>query len=316
MPDQNTGLSSAALDLLLKVVETPEGVISGSALDDYHAVEAVALKDSGLLKPHGHETGTASQSDHDDEPVTLSWSAEHGGLGYFSPSAGWVSVPADRTLRYRVDLPVLLARLMSPADVSSRSGPVPLIADLLWEIGEVRLGRRTRRVPVWFARRLHDPNVWRQIRDMTLKRPTSSVRLILTSTSAQRMPDTPIAGHVPVSIRDVVDHTAGLAVHPDILAARLDGSRRRDGNPLTHSEDYSVVTVHGKDHPFTGVKQRALVRQLIEAFEAGSPDCLTAKVLEEAGYSTSVNTIAKALSGRADWREFIEEGGGTCRIII
>jgi len=151
---------------------------------------------------------------------------------------------------------------------------------------------------------------------MTQSRPPSGVRLILTSTPAQRMSGSTIAGHLPVYIRDVVDHEMGLAVDSDILAARLDGSRHRDGNPLTHSEDYSVVTVHGKDYPFTGIKQRALVGQLVEAFEAGSSNCLTAKVLEEAGYSTSVNTIAKAFSGRADWREFIEEGGGTCRIII
>lgn len=142
MPGNGSGLTPAALELLLNAVETPEAAISGAVLDDYHTSESVALKKAGLLKPHGYEEVSVSGADHDDAPVTLSWSAEDGGLGYFSPTAGWVNVEEDRIARFRVDFPVLLARLMIYADVSSRSGPAPLVPDLLWEIGDVRLGRR------------------------------------------------------------------------------------------------------------------------------------------------------------------------------
>ena len=314
MPGNGSGLEPASLELLLNAVETPEAAISGAVLDDYHAFESVALKNAGLLKPDGHEAASASLTDHDDVPVTLSWSAEDGGLGYFSPTAGWVTVVEDRIARFRVDFPVLLARLMVQTDVSSRSGPAPLVPDLLWEIGDVRLGRRTQRVPIWFARRLHERSVWRQINDIAKARPTSGLRVVLTSTPSHRFPDEVIAGHLLVGIRDVIDFATGLTIHPDILAARLDGSHHRSGELLSHSADYSVITVHGKDYRFTGVKQRALVSQLVEAFKAGSPVCLTAKVLEDAGYRLSVNTVAKAFSRRSDWREFIAEDGGSCWI--
>jgi hypothetical protein len=76
-----------------------------------------------------------------------------------------------------------------------------------------------------------------------------------------------------------------------------------------------VITVHGKDYAFTR-KQRSVVRHLVEAFEAGSPRCLTAKVLEEAENAPSVNTLGKAFSGRTDWREFIAEKDGTCWIFV
>jgi len=173
MPGNGSGLTPAVLELLLNAVETPEAAISGAVLDDYHTPESIILKETGLLKPHGHEEVSVSGADHDDAPVTLSWSAGEGGLGYFSPAAGWVSVAEDRIARFRVDFPVLLARLMVQADVSSRSGPAPLVPNLLWEIGDVRLGRRTQRVPIWFARRLHERSVWRQIKDMAKARPTS-----------------------------------------------------------------------------------------------------------------------------------------------
>jgi len=82
MRDNGSGLSPAALELLLSAIETPEAEISGVVLDDYHFSGATFLKETGLLKPHGHEAAVASQADHDDAPVTLSWSAEDGGLGF------------------------------------------------------------------------------------------------------------------------------------------------------------------------------------------------------------------------------------------
>lgn len=142
MPDRSAPLSAAALEVLFSVVETPEAVISGAVLADYFGEAATPLLLAGLLKPHDQEAATASLADHDDVPVTVSQSPDKGGLGYFSPGAGWVSVAADRLARFRVEFPVLLARLMVQADVSSRAGPVALVPNLLWEIGDVRLGRR------------------------------------------------------------------------------------------------------------------------------------------------------------------------------
>ena len=224
MPDNGSGLTPAALELLLSAAETPEAAISGTVLNGHYASESEFLKETGLLKPHGHEAVVTSQADHDDAPVTLSWSAEDGGLGYFSPTAGWVSVPDDQIARFQVDVPTVIKELMGQVDWPSRSGPAPLVPDLLWEIGDVRLGRRTQRVPIWFARRLHEPSVWRQIKNVAKARPATRLRVVLTSTSSHRIPDETIAGHLLVGIRDVIDFASGLAINPDILAARLDGS--------------------------------------------------------------------------------------------
>lgn len=257
------------MELLLSAVETPEAAISGAVLDDYHPSESIILKETGLLKPHGHEEVSVSGADHDDAPVTLSWSAEDGGLGYFSPTAGWVTVAEERIARFRVDFPVLLDRLMVQTDVSSRSGPAVLVPDLLWEIGDVRLGRRTQRVPVWFARRLHERSVWRQIKDLAKARPTSGLRVVLTSTPSNRFPDETIAGHLLVGMRDVIDFASGLAVHPGILAARLDGSHQPnveealylspDGRRLVIN---GIITVN-----FKSESQIKIIRKLVAGFK-------------------------------------------------
>ena len=166
MSDGRSNLDRRAVDLLLDIVELPDPALSGAALEDFFCGAAEPLLSSGLLKPAGYEAVSASLADHDDVPVTLSWSAEARGYGYFSPTAGWVTVPDDRLTRYRADMPTVISAVMSTADLSRRAEARPLVPGLLWEVGELRLGRRTHRVPIWFGRRLHDPTVWRQIKDV------------------------------------------------------------------------------------------------------------------------------------------------------
>jgi hypothetical protein len=301
MPGNGSGLEPAALELLLNAVETPEAAISGAVLDDYHASDSIILKETGLLKLHGHEDVSVSGADHDDVPVTLSWSAEDGGLGYFSPTAGWINVPEDRIARFRVDFSVLLARLMIQADVSSRSGPTPLIPDLLWEIGDVRLGRRTQRVPIWFARRLHERSVWRQVKDMAKARPTTGLRVVLTSTPSNRFLDEAIAGHLLVGIRDVIDFASGLAVHPDILAARLDGSHQPDVEEALYlSPDGKQLLINGDvTIRFRSAPHIVIIRKLVTGFREGKR--FTARELVDLTQLSS-NTLRQAF-GAKKWAQ-------------
>jgi hypothetical protein len=45
------------------------------------------------------------------------------------------------------------------------------VPELLWKIGDARVERRSQRGPIWFARRLYDQSVWRQIKDVASRRP-------------------------------------------------------------------------------------------------------------------------------------------------
>src|SRR5690606_37889626 len=56
------------------------------------------------------------------------------------------------------------------------------------------------------------------------RRPITQIRILLTSTIAARLPDQPIPGHLMIPVSDVFDFGAGLAIRPDILTARLDGT--------------------------------------------------------------------------------------------
>lgn len=312
--DRNIDLSHESLELLLSVVETPEAVISGAVLADYFGSASNTLISSGLLKPNGHEAATASQVDHDDMPISLSPLDDGKGYGYFSPAGGWVAVPNERIVRLRVEFPALLSRMMVQTDLSSRSGPIALVPDLLWEMGDVRLPGRGKRVPVWVARRLSDPTVWNRFIEAVKTRPAPGLRIVLSMTPENRLPAQIHQGHSIIAVRDVANQAGGFIVDPDLLAARVATGSQRDDALITIAADGAVVIVRGKPYRFPGSKQQAVIRHLYEAMESGRPDCPTVELLEAAGYRNSVNILAKAFSGREDWREFIEEKDGRCRM--
>ena len=271
MPNSAPCTGEAVLDLLLNIVETPDAVIAGSVLSDYYGAISGPLLEAGLLKPDGHEPVAVSSANHDDLPVTVSSTPGGGGLGYFSPSAGWVTVPDERMRRFRVDFAAVIARLMQQAEWPSRVGPVSLVPNLLWEIGDVRLGRRTQRVSIWFGRRLHDPVAWRQVVNAARSRPAAHLRILLTSTRAHRLPDDPLPRHLVVGVRDVIDFGTGMSVHSDILAARLDGSHRPNVEAaIDLSPDGTRLTINGNvSVDFKTNIQIAIIRKLVAGHKEG-----------------------------------------------
>lgn len=300
-----------ALTLISAIAETPDARISGQVLTTYHEAAGKQLLADGLLAPIGEEAAATSMVDHDDAPVPLVPSPDGRTFGYFSPSAGWVVPDPEERSTFGLKFGVLIPMLLDGIDCHLAARPTELVPNLLWEVGAARLPGRAARVPVWIARRLADPSTWQAFQEQVRRRPAPGLRVVLSLTPDDRIPATFVRGHEIVAVQSVISHDMGLRIDPDILAARL-ANGRDDDSPITMTADGASVTVRGKRYAFSGSKQRAVIRQLYEAWRADSPECLTAEVLETAGYSDSVNTLAKAFSGREDWREFIKEEHGRC----
>jgi hypothetical protein len=311
--DQLLWTDAAAVNLLMSLVETPTATISGEILEGHFPSIATALKDSGLLQQGGEQRTATSLADHDDEPVHLIWSAEHESYGYFSPASAWVTPPSSQLRLHRVNLERVFGHIGSKLEWGKQAPPVAVVPDLLWELGDARLPGRRTRVPVWIARRLSDPSVWQQFLSATRLRPAPGLRIVLSCTSADRLPAQVSMGHEIIAIQDVAANRT-LLVDPDLLAARI-----RSGNvgdeTIKIVADGAVLIVRGKRYLFGGSKQREIIRHLCEARSRGEPECLTAEVLEKAECAPTVNTLAKAFSGREDWREIIEEAQGCCWLL-
>jgi len=270
MSEGQQGLDSDSVELLLELLELREPCLSGAAAE-LRSAPASRLIAAGLIVPDGHEAGTASQADHDDVPVSLIWSDAAAGMAYFSPAAGLVPVSRERLVRHRVDFIPLLSAITQGLDRQRGRPAFSLCGDVLWEIGEVRLGRRSARVPLWFARRLGDPEVRRQVADAARARPHTQLRVILASARPSRIVDVEVAGATVVTLRHVLARPDGLAVSPDILDARLRGvPAQQGGQPLVLSPDGRQLRINDQSPiAFKTDPQVAAIRKLVDAHRRG-----------------------------------------------
>ena len=147
-------------------------------------------------------------------PIALSWFPEFDGYGYLNQLAEVVRVPPERIAYYRVDVPAVIELLVSPLLGSAKFSPVQFIDNVLWETGDVRIDGRSKRVPMWFARRINDPAEWEKVRAFARDRPAAGLRIILTSTPSDRLPERPPGGHVIIPALDVLAHGAGRRDRP------------------------------------------------------------------------------------------------------
>jgi hypothetical protein len=311
------GLSRSAVDLLLSTIESPSGRVAGSVLDDFYPEDADTLRSSGFLVPDGHVTAAAPSLDPDDQVTEVSWSPDRGGYVRHDPDTGRAAVAAERLRMFRVDIPAVIGALLSRITLDRKPrSPRELSENILWEVDDLRIDGRPTRVATWFARRLSVPTEWQRVRAHMLQRPAPGLRIVLTSTPTSVLPVQVERLHSYICVADVLDYQAGLVVDPAILAARIKDPNGAADAVVSSSADCAVVTIRGFAHHFTGSKQRGIMRQLVQAYLDNTAPCLTAEVLLEAGYLPSVNTLAKAFSGRPDWRTFAAEEGGTCWLVV
>ncbi|MFT8247234.1 hypothetical protein [Roseomonas sp. BN140053] len=263
-------LTSGAVALLLTLLEQRELFISGAAAE-MHPDEVPLLVGAGLLVPDGHEDVAAVPGDDDDVPVSLFWSDTLGGLAGFSPTGGPVLVPPERLLRRRVDVAVALAAIAAELDLPARWQPTVQVEGLAWELGEVRLRNRPQRNSLWFARRLSERAVQRQVEAALAARPHPRLRVLLTSTRDTSLDELSLPGTSIVPVRDVLVAPDSLTVSGGILAARISGTTpSQHGGPIQLSEDgRTLVILDGDPIHFRSEPQIAVVRKLVAAHKSG-----------------------------------------------
>jgi hypothetical protein len=303
-------LDRQAIDALLSALEAPRPVLSVAALRSFPPQVGAQLLAAKLIKPDGHEPVATSLADHDDVPVALTWSADHRGFGYFSPTAGWVGVPHADIDRYSVDLAGVMAALTAKMQFSPRAAASVLVADHLWEIGKTRFGQRTHQTPIMFGRRLHDVGTWQSIRRSLETRPSDQRRVILTSGRPDRLPESP-AGNVLISIHDVLGD--GLALDPAVIAARLDRLPLVDtGDPIVLIGDGKEVRFFGETFRFPkGVKQRQIIRHIHERYRQGHRWTSTDEIVTTLDLRANAR-IRDFFKKSSAWNRLLTERNGMC----
>lgn len=307
-------MSKRAIDLLLRAMEARSASLQASALHQVSRAATDALLKANLLVPSGHVPVVAGMDDYEDEPIEATWSAELKSFGYHDSTGRWVKVANQEIAACRVDYGLALAKALVEFERAGPSRPTTLHADLIFDAGTIKLAGSKAPVPVWFARRLSDPGTWAQLEALIARKPPQEIRIILTSTPGERIPETSQKRNHIINVADVASDPTKLAISPQILGARVFPGQAQRRFPIDHSDDYGIVWLRGETLTFGSDKQRQLLGLLFDAYWSGSPVCRTAAVLFEAGYGDSTNAFSKVFSGRDDWRSFIKYADGNCWI--
>jgi hypothetical protein len=138
-------------------------------------------------------------------------SDDNPGFGRFGTIEGWVGVDNRLLMRWKVNLPRLAGMLTSkPAK--------PVIEEVLWSLGSLRVPNRTSPVDLWFGRRL--AATWSVIREALIRTPSSSLRVVLTSSEANAADPPPKTELVALF---AVLKPGSIIIDPTAVAAHLDG---------------------------------------------------------------------------------------------
>lgn len=309
-----TSLSKRAIDLLLRAMEARSTSLQASTLHQVSRRATEMLLEAKLLVASGHVPVIAGMDDYEDEPVEATWSAELKSYGYHDSTGRWITIANQDIAACRVDYGLALARVLVAFERAGPSRPTPLIADLAWDVGTIKLTGAKAPVPVWFARRLGDPGVWAQLEALIVRKPPQEIRIILTSTPGERLPETAQKCNHIINVADVADDPAKLAISPQVLGARVFPGQVQRRFPIDHSDDYGIVWLRDQTLTFRSDKQRQLLGIMFDAYWSGSAERRTAAVLFEAGYKDGTNALTKVFSGRKDWSSFIKYADGNCWI--
>ncbi len=307
-------LTKQAVDLLLQVMETRAAKVQAATLRHVAPRATDQLLGAKLLVASGHIPVVTAMDDFEDEPIPAEWCSERRQFGYHNSVGRWISVNADELTALIVDYRLIFAKMLVNFDRTAPEGPVPLIDGVAWDIGTIRLKGAKSPVPVWFARRLSDSAVWCRVAALLERRPPDQVRIILTSTIGDRIPNTANKPNVVISMADVASAPGQLAISPQAVGKRVFPGQAQRRFPIDHSDDYGVVYVHDEEFKFRGLRHRDFLAILFDAYWAGRPVRRTITALSDAGFSEKTNNLSKAFSGRTDWQAFIKYDEGNCWI--
>lgn len=317
MSEAKVGLSHAAVDLLLTIIETPSMAISGAALDGYHAGAGGELVAAGALEADGFEPVAVSQADHDDAAVSLVWDGDARRHGYFSPTAGMVAVEDHALRRLRVRPSWLLDWLARELGFAGAVRPVELVPDRLWDLGDVWLGERKtgqRRTAIYVGRRLGEPGAMLRTRTVLQTRAGRAPGIILASSPAGVADD--FAGTAMAPVLPIIQCAkAGVSeFHLDasIICTSAHGLRSmRPRSPVQVDAEFRVVRVGDREFRFRGDKQREVVEYLYGAWERGAARVSVALMITDLDFPETTR-LRDLFKGHPDWKDLIGYEDGAC----
>ncbi|NGZ05131.1 MAG: hypothetical protein G8237_02125 [Magnetococcales bacterium] len=308
-------ISRMTMELLAELCEGATPRTGGEKMSDHFPREGAEAIRLGALRPGPLQTMVPDRSNHECHYVEAEWDAASRGFRYFSADArGWVPVPKEDMLTWDLDLEWLMGWIGEQFGLSMPLSPKLLIQDRLWHLGNPWIGKR--RCALFFTRRLGFASGYDQVVDALQERSGEPAGVLLT-TSLWTIRNARFPGnHRVMRLHDCFppgeEH---VRIDLDAIARVLSGTAVQERElPLRYSNDYSSITVSGRNFLFRGDKQKQVIGALINAWQRGEPRVRTQEVLE--AIDSNATQITKLFHRHPDWKELIGYGDGYCWLLI
>lgn len=264
-----TKISAQICNLLMGIVEQHYANIA-------HPVLISELGDEGakfLIKENFLTKGFDLDHywDGDDDKI-VEWYDHLNSFAYLSLS-GLVKVKAEDLKTYDANLGRFVDFFATELDVlpSSRIKASECIEGFLYFVGNAQIGKK--KLAVFFARRLCDPNLFKKIDEFLIKQsPTNLPKLILTS-SYNFYPESLRTGAKIISIPKLLGMANGKALfNIDYIFNILFSNAGDEFKPYVHCiQDGSVLFIGDKSWNVKGDKHRQIIKIMCEHY-AENPD--------------------------------------------
>ena len=259
-----SAISGENIQLLLRLMEASRLKFTHATLVDYHGPPGESLIGSNLMVPSGFEM--ASNSCDDDAPVSIRFDERRQEFGYFSPIQGWVRIDQASLQLYQPDLDRLFHALLGHNLRPLPHGVSEVEPELIWEIGSGRL-TQTGLIDLWYARRIWDPTAFASLKACLLRKPSSKLRVVLTTTNHKQIPAEKINRTIIIPIGDLMDIRQQDRIDFNALKARFyNRPAELITGPIHLSEDGRKLTILGEEINFGGANQIATIRFLVGAY--------------------------------------------------
>lgn len=226
-----------AVKLALQLAASGTGFVSHATLSRHFGSEAHRLMALGILTSDGHATTVATS---EDDPTAVIWSSERRQFGQFSLEDGWVPLSHDELQTYSLQFRRLAHLLAGGLDLQPKGLFAEVRPGQIWDIGSCRLPRRAQRVSVWFARRLHVPEVWEEFLTAARERPPSGFRLVVALADTEEHPTKYLANHCIAAVGSLVSPINPFEIDEEVASARM-GQPSGEGRSVYLSANGGVL---------------------------------------------------------------------------
>ncbi|MGD9924945.1 MAG: hypothetical protein AB7V13_26375 [Pseudorhodoplanes sp.] len=220
-------------------------------------------------------------------------------------------MPESDIASFAVDLTRFLSVVTGKFRLSGMATSMSEPTGGLWNLGSARFGRRPRRNPVMFARRMHNASVCNAVESAVRRQGNAERMVLLTTTQAELVPAFPRSCEV-VSLWDVVDFEKDLLIDPNRIAARLSQRPLAGEGDLQVIADGKLVKFFGETFRFErGVKQREIIRYLFKEYQNGRLLVSSAQIVAELDYPPQTR-IRDIFKNSPAWSKLLAEQNGMC----